>query len=161
MLNPYPRGNLWLYTPGKAESIEPVILEGLPPATFFHPLGLDVITSPGSNTSDLFVVNHGKDATTIEQFTLALSSDYFQHPVAVAMYVRTIKSKQFRSPNSIALTSPTSFYVTNDHFFTRRLPFPTGSVMPIVETFLGLPLGWVHHIRITDKGATKISWSAF
>jgi hypothetical protein len=53
------------------------------------------------------------------------------------------------------LTSPTSFYVTNDHLMTRRLPKPFGNVLPIMESLLTLPLTWVSHITVNENAQTK------
>lgn len=93
------------------------------------------------------MVNHARERTVIEQF---LVSPFEAH----AKYIRTLTSPYFISPNSLALTSPTSFYVTNDHLMTRRLPSPFGHVLPVVETILGLPLGWVSHVDIIETSST-------
>lgn len=145
LLDPEPHGSLWLYNPASsASTAERITLEGYPAKHDFHPLGIEIYPSFNGNASNLFVVNHARARTTIEQFTLSPTS-----PLK-ASYVRTITSPYFISPNSIALTSPTSFYVTNDHLFTRRLPFPFAPVLPTAETMLGLPLSWVGHVSLDD-----------
>ncbi|KAL0955081.1 hypothetical protein HGRIS_003998 [Hohenbuehelia grisea] len=146
--DPNPRGNLWLLTldPYKddAEKKAPVqvSLEGYPADHDFHPLGLEIYPSRGGKPSNLFVVNHARARTTIEQFVLDPSNP------ASAKYIRTLTSPHFTAPNAIALTSPTSFYVSNDHLMTRRLPYGLGHVLPVAETILALPLGWVAHVSL-------------
>jgi hypothetical protein len=48
--------------------------------------------------------------------------------------------------NSVAALSPTSFLVSNDHFFTRRGLPPWNLFMPIVESVTMMPLGTVIHL---------------
>ncbi|KAJ6619709.1 hypothetical protein B0H10DRAFT_2163794 [Mycena sp. CBHHK59/15] len=121
----------------------------LPPNHDFHPLGMEASPSVGGNNSNLFVVNHARSKAFIEQFTISPSSP------SVATHVRTLSSPYFISPNSIALTSPNSFYVTNDHFMTRRLPSYLGKILPVVETIFGLPLGWVSHVSVDADPASS------
>ncbi|CAK5283788.1 unnamed protein product [Mycena citricolor] len=135
--DPEPKGSLWLVSDGQPRRLA---LQGFPKNHTFHPLGLAIWPSDGKNPSNLFVVNHARERTVIEQFTLAPAGEAMKH-------IRTIVSPYFASPNSIALTSPHSFYVTNDHLMTRRLPI-VGHVLPVIETFLALPLGWVSHVSV-------------
>ncbi|EIM91269.1 uncharacterized protein STEHIDRAFT_128208 [Stereum hirsutum FP-91666 SS1] len=145
--NPDPHGALWVYPTRSARVSESkprkIEFKGYPDGHDFHPLGVEVYpaTSP-KDESYMYVVNHGRAKTTIEQFTMSWSDP------TVATHVRTLSSPHFVSPNSIALTSPTSFYVTNDHYFTRRLPGFLGKTLPLIETVLGLPLSWVAHVSI-------------
>ncbi|KAJ7707750.1 hypothetical protein B0H17DRAFT_1192194 [Mycena rosella] len=139
--NSDPHGALWLLSAEDHDGApQRLVLENYPPNHDFHPLGIAVSPSYG-NTSNLFVVNHARRRTVIEQFTLSPSSS------AVATHVRTLSSPYFWSANSIALTSAHSFYVSNDHLMTRRLPV-LGHILPILETLLGLPLGWISHISL-------------
>lgn len=155
--NPDPHGSLWLYTPGESSQSKPkskpqrLTLEGYPNGHDFHPLGLEIYPSHAGNASNLFVVNHARERTVIEQFSLSPSAP------AQAQWVRTLTSDYFVSPNAIALTSPTSFYVTNDHLMTRRLPAPFGQVLPMVETLLGLPLGWLLHVSLEPNATSPDS----
>jgi hypothetical protein len=143
--NPDPHGSLWLLSAedhaGVPQRLE---LKDYPPNHDFHPLGLAVSPSHG-NASNLFVVNHARRRTVIEQFSLT--------PGGVVTHLRTMSSKYFVSPNAIALTSPNSFYVSNDHFWTRRLPFYLAPVFSMIETVLGLPLSWVSHISLDPDTA--------
>jgi hypothetical protein len=146
--DPEPRGALWLYGPG----IPPqrITLEGFPDTHDFHPLGIDISTSHGDEDSILYAVNHARNATVIEQFSL---SPY--HPTR-ARWVRTISHPSaFKSANSVAITGKDEFYVTNDHYFTRRLPSPFGHILPMVESVLALPGGWVSHITLTSAGTVE------
>ncbi|KAF8434072.1 hypothetical protein L210DRAFT_3553981 [Boletus edulis BED1] len=139
--DPNPRGHLFLYVP-TTHTVHPVALQGYPAQHDFHPLGMDIFPSHNGASSNLFIVNHARAQTTVEQFVLDPARP------TEARYVRTLRLPYFVSPNAIALTSPTSFYVTNDHLLTRRLPNPIGHVLPVVETVVGLPLGWVAHVAL-------------
>ncbi|KAJ6505967.1 hypothetical protein DFH09DRAFT_285256 [Mycena vulgaris] len=147
--NPDPRGALWLLSTEDDDVPQRLVLDNYPPNHDFHPLGIAISPSYG-NASNLFVVNHARRKTVIEQFTLSPSFP------GVATHVRTLSSPYFLSPNSIALTSPHSFYVSNDHFMTRRLPFYLGHILPVIETFLGLPFGWVSHISLDPDPTTPM-----
>ena len=150
--NPNPHGALWLYVPSLPET-EPRILgsnvetnkahritmKNYPPNHDFHPLGVEIWPSHGGNSSNLYVVNHARERTVIEQFIMNPS-----HPTEI-VHVRTISHPYFLSPNGLALTSPDSFYVSNDHLMTRRLPV-VGHILPLVESLLALPLGYVSHV---------------
>ncbi|KAF7986409.1 hypothetical protein HWV62_31135 [Athelia sp. TMB] len=148
--DPEPRGGLWLYTPSDSDSEvpslpQPIIFTGYPDGHDFHPLGLEITPSQDGGSSSLFVVNHARQRSYIEQFLLNPSN------TTVATWVRTITSEYLVAPNGIAITSPTSFYVSNDHLMTRRLPAPLGSVLPILETVLGLPTSWISHFTLLES----------
>jgi hypothetical protein len=150
MNDPSPHGALWLYKIGdtSARSVR-ITLEGYPEAHDFHPLGFDIYPSqPDQPYSNLFVVNHARHNSTIEQFTLSW------HAPDRAKWVRTISGPELVSPNALALTSPTSFYLTHDHRFTRRLPGLLGRALPMIESVLALPLAWVTHVTVSDTTAT-------
>jgi len=150
MSDPSPRGALWFYNTGNA-SARPrrITLEGYPEAHDFHPLGFDIYPSqPDQPYSNLFVVNHARDNSTIEHFTLSW------HAPDRATWVRTISGPEIVAPNALALTSPTSFYLTHDHRFTRRLPGVLGKSLPIIESIFALPLAWVTHITLTLTDTT-------
>lgn len=140
LLNPDPHGALWLYLPGKGSNPQRMVFRHFPDGHDFHPLGLEIWPSIDGESSNLFVVNHARERTVIEQFTLSPANP------TEAVWIRTLSSKYFVSPNGLAMTSPTSFYVTNDHLMTRRL----SNLLAQVETLLSLPLGWVAHVTVTD-----------
>ncbi|KAG6909873.1 hypothetical protein DXG01_014909 [Tephrocybe rancida] len=152
--NPDPLGSLWLYEPekkhkkGKAiadpSKLKRVELKGYPAGHDFHPLGVEVYPSYAGNTSNVYVVNHARARTVIEQFTINPSSP------TVANYVRTLASPYFHSANALALTSPDSFYVTNDHLFTRRIPY-IGHILPILESVFAFPLAFVSHVTLAPS----------
>ncbi|KAF8920294.1 hypothetical protein CPB85DRAFT_1429099 [Mucidula mucida] len=143
LLNPEPLGSLWLYSPTpkvvqevstsffsskKAAVTLPAQLQRVnlvdyPEGHDFHPLGVKVYPSFGGNSSNVYVVNHARQRTFIEQFELSPATP------TVITHVRTLSSPYFVSPNALALTSPDSFYVTNDHLLTRRLPL-LGHIYP-------------------------------
>ncbi|KIK63132.1 hypothetical protein GYMLUDRAFT_482086 [Collybiopsis luxurians FD-317 M1] len=139
LLNPTPRGSLWTYSPTSGKTTR-LTLENYPENHTFHPLGVEIYPSYAGNASYMYVVNHAARKTVIEQFLISPSS-------SVAKHIRTLSHPLFIAPNALALTSPTSFYVTNDHVFTRRLPF-IGSFIPLVETIFGLPLSFAAHVTV-------------
>ena len=143
--DPEPRAFLWLFDTD-SQALQPVLLEGYPAKHDFHPLGLEAEPSRTGEPSALFVVNHARERTTIEQFVLDPAK------LGVATYVRTLSSPKFVSPNALALTSSTSFYVSNDHLMTRRLPSPLGNILPVLESVGGLPLGWIAHVSLAPDG---------
>ncbi|KAH6909010.1 arylesterase [Coprinopsis sp. MPI-PUGE-AT-0042] len=128
----------------KVGTPERIDLAGYPEGHDFHPLGLDIWPSHEGENSNLYVVNHARARTVIEQFTMNPANP------TQATYVRTISSPYFVAPNALALTSPDSFYVSNDHLITRRWPI-IGSVVPILESIFGLPLSYVSHIQLNDQ----------
>lgn len=177
--DPNPRGTLWLYSPhetvqaeagsilnAKTPSAPPakpveLTLEGYPEGHDFHPLGVKVYPSYGRNASNVYVVNHARHHSVIEQFVLSPDA-----PTSIR-FVRTLESPSFVSPNALALTSPDSFYVTNDHLFTRRF----SGLFAIIETLLGLPFSYTEHVVLdpspfttqpifsTEKVATLVAFS--
>lgn len=170
--NPNPRGALWLYVPertlGKenpflldsavaANQAHRITFKNYPPNHDFHPLGVEIWPSHAGNSSNLYVVNHARERTVIEQFTINPAKP------TEAVHVRTISSPYFISPNGLALTSPDSFYVSNDHLLTRRLPV-VGHILPLIESVLGLPLGFVSHVTLnkpTSSGDSAIAEHSF
>ncbi len=155
--DPSSHGALWYYNIGGDTSGAPaqpqrITLEGYPETHDFHPLGFDIYPSqPDQPYSNLFVVNHARYNSTIEQFTLSW------HEPNRAQWVRTFSGPELVAPNALALTSQTSFYLTHDHRFTRRLPGLLGKVLPITESVLALPLAWVAHVNVTGTVDTTIS----
>ncbi|KAF7312298.1 hypothetical protein MIND_00242800 [Mycena indigotica] len=140
MVNPDPHGSLWVID-NVAATPRRLQLDNFPSQHDFHPLGVAISPFHGDAPSNLFVVNHARKRSFIEQFTLSPGS-------SSATYIRTLTSPYFIAPNSISLTSPNSFYLSNDHLLTRRLPFPLGNILPLIETVLTLPLAWVSHITL-------------
>ncbi|KAL4064545.1 hypothetical protein J3A83DRAFT_4376763 [Scleroderma citrinum] len=67
--DPAPRGYLWLFDTN-IQALQPVRLEGYPVQHDFHPLGLEAEPSRAGNPSALFIINHAREQTTIEQFVL-------------------------------------------------------------------------------------------
>lgn len=157
--DPNPHGALWIYVPSipqselriLSSSVETnkahrITMRNYPPNHDFHPLGIEVWPSHAGNSSNLYVVNHARERTVIEQFLIDPS-----HPTQI-VHIRTISHPYFLSPNGLALTSPDSFYVSNDHLMTRRLPI-VGHVLPLIETILALPLGYVLHVTLHPAGS--------
>ncbi|KAG6330029.1 hypothetical protein ID866_9060 [Astraeus odoratus] len=116
---------------------------------------MEVYPSKAGTPSNFFVVNHARANTTIEQFVLDPSQP------TTAVHVRTLISPYFVSPNSVALTSPTSFYVSNDHLMTRRLPSPFGKILPVIESVGALPFSWLAHVTLNPDGTLEHKFVAF
>ncbi|KAI6008672.1 hypothetical protein EDC04DRAFT_2871441 [Pisolithus marmoratus] len=152
--DPEPFAYLWLYST-ESGSLQPITLNNYPMGHDFHPLGMEVYPSKDGAPSNLFIVNHARANTTIEQFVLDPTQP------TTATYVRTVSSPYFISPNSVALTSSTSFYVSNDHLMTRRLPGPLGKILPVVESLAALPLSWLAHVAISPDGVLQHKIVAF
>jgi len=155
--DPNPRGSLWAYTvPSSSSEPSPkpqrIALQGYPEGHDFHPLGLEVWPSYAGNASNLYIVNHARARTVIEHFTLTPSTFSSPSSAPKAKYIRTITSPYFVSPNSLALTSPTSFYVSNDHLITRRWPI-IGSFVPLLESVFALPLAFISHVSLAPPDA--------
>ncbi|KHN95935.1 Six-bladed beta-propeller, TolB-like protein [Metarhizium album ARSEF 1941] len=105
----------------------------------FHTLGM----AYDEETSTLFAANHAKAGPRIEVFNLDLDQ-------LVATHAGTIQHPLIHGPNSIALVSSREFYVSNDHYFLAR----QSRLLSRAETFLGLPLGTVVHVKLSkDKPA--------
>ena len=159
--NPKPHGALWLYVPSlprnqphiissSVETDKPhrIAMKNYPPNHDFHPLGVEIWPSHAGNASNVYVVNHARERTVIEQFII-----YPANPTEI-IHVRTISHPYFLSPNALALTSPDSFYVSNDHLITRRLPI-LGHILPLIESLLALPLAYVSHVTLNPSSATN------
>lgn len=156
--DPTPHGSLWVYDPSKptVPSSNParITLAGYPAGHDFHPLGFEIWPSYSGNASSLYVVNHARARTVIEHFVLDPSAP------TKAKYIRTISSPYFVSPNAVALTSPNSFYVTNDHIITRRWPM-IGPVVPVLESVFGIPLTFASHITLKDSNDPEVESHTF
>lgn len=148
--DPKPKGAIWVYDIDTQTPAHVPLLD-FPYESDFHPLGIDVLPAKGDEPAHLFVVNHGRNSTTVEQFKLSEPTTYFR---AHAEYVRTwTHPSAFHSANAIIPLTPTEFYVTNDHAMTRRLPDPWGKFVPLLETVLALPGGWVDHVELVARSS--------
>lgn len=183
LANPDPRGALWVYdykTTGAGAEI--VKLRDFPDRLDFHPLGIAVFEQAEPGPLRVFAINHQRLRSTVEVFDLLSDEQGW-----VAQYVRSIAHPfATHTPNSLVALSATEFLVTQDHLFARRAP-PTAeyasvlsgmlSLPPVVadtlakglsqplvaglfatiETFLGLPLGWVSHVSFTEAGSEDVT----
>lgn len=137
------RGALWVVEPstageegGSSSLAQEVELVNFPTGADFHPLGIEILSDT------LFVINHQRTVSTIEIFLLSSSSA--SPPTVTATHQRTLHHPSFTgAPNSLALLSPTSFYLSHDHLFTRRHRSLLGTTLNLFETLASLPLGRV------------------
>lgn len=143
--NPEPKAYLWLVDTVD-NSLQRIELAGYPEGHSFHSLGIEVTPSQDGASSILYVVNHAREETTIEHFIISPNTP------TQALWQRTLSSPWFVSPNALAIINETSFYVSNDHLMTRRLPFPLAPALPLIESIAGLPLGWLAHVTVNPDG---------
>jgi hypothetical protein len=102
-------------------------------------LGLDF----HEQSSTLFVTNHARSGSRIEQFHLDLER-------LVATHTRSLSHPLIRLPNSIIALSESEFFFTNQHYFTaRESPF----LLWALETYLALPIASIVHARISADGS--------
>ncbi|KAG1866099.1 hypothetical protein F4604DRAFT_1928403 [Suillus subluteus] len=132
--NPEPRAYLWLVETVD-NSLQRIELDGYPEGHNFHPLGIEVTPSQDGAPSILYVVNHAREETTIEHFTISPDTP------TQALWQRTISSPY------------------NDHLMTRRLPFPLAPTLPLIESIAGLPLtalgvAFANGVAISPDGTT-------
>lgn len=92
-------------------------------------------------SSTLFVTNHGRQGSRIEQFHLELETSTAKHTRSIVHPLITI-------PNSIAAVSGSEFYVTNQHHFTAS----EHPLLWAVETYAALPIATVVHVHILEDG---------
>ncbi|KAF8699300.1 serum paraoxonase arylesterase 2, partial [Rhizoctonia solani] len=151
MLDPSRRGSLWAlhYTSTATEKPYPLKLTNFPINADFHPLGIELTPRDSAGTSRLLVINHRRQNTTIEVFRIHLES----HLVSLA-YETTLTHASFVAPNAIAAISPTQFFLSHDHYFTRRMAWPWNKILPPLETFLALPLSRVDLVSFETRSGT-------
>lgn len=177
LADPTHRGALWLWNYAKS-SADPMLLqlEGYSSERDFHPLG----TAFHEESNTLFVINHGRNHSTIEVFDLLQTDDGW-----TARYRLTTWSLiATHTPNAIVALSESTVLVSNDHFFAKRPPadidalpavyheltgsFLLGSLLatlakthlfsvvaPKLETILGLKGGWVAVVHIAPPGESR------
>ncbi|KAH0493125.1 hypothetical protein TgHK011_008045 [Trichoderma gracile] len=148
---------------GKLEVIDPktfqakvLELEGFSGPFVTH--GIDVIDDPKKPQGEavyIFAVNHKpnpehygekgnakapKSHSVVELFHHVLGSDKARH-------VRTIWHPLIKTPNDIFAESPTSFFVTNDHYHTEGLLRAIEMVLPVAR--------WTNvvHVRLENLGS--------
>lgn len=103
-------------------------------------------------TSNLFVVSHAIAGSHIELFNLDIES-------LTASYIQTIQHPLINAPNSIASINGQEFYVTNDHYITKKQSF----LLSNLETYLGPPTGTVVHVSLKDSNINVkvVAWVPF
>ncbi|CAE6408820.1 unnamed protein product [Rhizoctonia solani] len=149
-------GSLWAlhYTSTTTGKPYPLELTGFPGDADmgFHPLGIDI--APGGSTgtpSRLLVINHGHHRPTVEVFSIELKSG-----LVTLTYEITLTHTSFVAPNAIAAISSNSFFLSHDHYFTKRMSWPFDAILPWLETFLLLPLGKVDLVSFEASPGTGV-----
>lgn len=175
LADPTHRGALWMWNYAESGA-DPILLqlEGYPSERDFHPLG----TAFHEESNTLFVINHGRDHSTIEVFDLLQTDSGWtaHHESTIWNYLAT------HTPNALVALSRSTILISNDHFFAKRPPadidaltatyrevtgsFLLGSLLatlartrlfsvvaPKLETLFGLGGGWVAvlHLATPDE----------
>lgn len=149
-----PKAQLWVVDPASdSPAGSPVGLKNFPGSTSdFHPLGIEVFKTPKGDI--LYVVNHQATRSTIELFALTLAKS--KQGRVVATYIATLDHPSFTgAPNALAVISPTAFYLSHDHRFTRRSRGILSTLLNRVETLVALPLSRVDLVEISGDPKLK------
>lgn len=64
-----------------------------------------------------------------------------------ARYIRTIEHPLLHGPNSIEIINDHEFYVSNDHYITKR----QSVLISNLETYLGTPTGTLVHVSLKES----------
>ncbi|KAH8704062.1 hypothetical protein BGW36DRAFT_423588 [Talaromyces proteolyticus] len=120
------------------KSLAPIKIVDYPGVFSLHPLGVEY----HHQSSTLFVVNHHLDGSRVDVFSLDLAS----HP-PVARHKQSITSPLINAPNAIAALNDHEFYVTNDHYSSRR----EHPWFWQVETYLAFPGGTLTYVSLASE----------
>jgi len=93
----------------KTNTTIPLTIEGLDPSHDLILHGIDLVDD-GSSRIHLFAVNHGRQGEAILLFSHVVGSN-------VLSFVREFKHPKIKTPNAVAATSLSSFFISNDHYF--------------------------------------------
>ncbi|KAK5080681.1 hypothetical protein LTR05_008385 [Lithohypha guttulata] len=114
---------LWLIQRQTFESTE-LVLSGFHGPLITH--GIDIFPSEDGQVLTILVVNHlpnseynAAETKDASQHKARSQIEVFSHTIGsdTAVWVRSVRHPQIRTPNDIYATGPTSFYVTNDHYY--------------------------------------------
>ncbi|KAJ5885284.1 hypothetical protein N7495_009794 [Penicillium taxi] len=149
------RGSIHVVDPKTMQSTR-LAFEGFYGSFVTH--GIDVIEDPSQKDAVyIFAVNHlpnpeyfeaanpseeiPKARSQIELFHHILQSETVQH-------VRSILNPLITTPNDIYAVSPTSFYVTNDHFYRE------GAMRLVEDVYPSAKWSSITHVQLTDLKST-------
>ncbi|KAI8826693.1 uncharacterized protein EV422DRAFT_511105 [Fimicolochytrium jonesii] len=112
-----------------------------PPLPSFHPHGMKILPKVDSTAIRLFVVNH-RAQTPYNPDSLYSVVEVLEYDPKVSTttlkHIKTIEDPLIFTPNNVAPTSATSFYVSNDH--GNR----AGAARSL-EEYGQLPLSWISY----------------
>ncbi|MCJ1394701.1 hypothetical protein MMC18_007581 [Xylographa bjoerkii] len=118
------QGGLFVIDP-KTFTSSRLTLEGFSNPLITH--GIDLYTDPSSlDTVYVFVINHLPNPdyydspAPLPTTPKARSQvEIFHHTIgtSTATHLRSVRDPLIRTPNDVYATSPTTFYITNDHFY--------------------------------------------
>ncbi|RPA83783.1 hypothetical protein BJ508DRAFT_413126 [Ascobolus immersus RN42] len=135
-----PQGSVYLWNINTPEK-EPILIDVPQAGDDFHPLGLATFpltpeeSGPGGFDTRVFVIDHARKAPKVHVFDLNPTK-------AETRPIRVIMDARLNSPNSLVAENSTSFFVTNDGFFSRKSV--TGLVLEAVS---GWPLSEVVRVN--------------
>ncbi|MCJ1289943.1 hypothetical protein MMC34_001477 [Xylographa carneopallida] len=122
------QGGLFVIDP-KTFTSSRLTLEGFPGPFITH--GIDIYSAPSvPDTVYIFAINHLPNPAYYDSPSSAASSpkarsqvEIFRHTIGTlsATHIRSVRSPLIRTPNDVYATGPSTFYVTNDHFYREGL----------------------------------------
>ncbi|KAK0720288.1 hypothetical protein B0H67DRAFT_181997 [Lasiosphaeris hirsuta] len=122
--------------------------------------GIDVISDPKRPDGEavyIFAVNHVPDPHSAKARS---KLEVFYHVIgsSAAKHIRSVWHPLIRTPNDIFARSPTSFYVTNDHHYSRH-----GLMRALEDLYHGANWADTVHIRfnpsVTNNSAEGVNAS--
>ncbi|MCJ1435831.1 hypothetical protein MMC27_005207 [Xylographa pallens] len=118
------QGGLFVIDP-KTFTSSRLTLEGFSSPLVTH--GIDIYSAPSSpDTVYVFAINHLPNPAYYDSTSPAPSTpkarsqvEIFRHIIGspTATHLRSVRHPLIRTPNDVYATGPTTFYITNDHFY--------------------------------------------
>ncbi|KIW93932.1 uncharacterized protein Z519_05247 [Cladophialophora bantiana CBS 173.52] len=103
----------------KTDKATKLTIEGIDSSHDLILHGIDIFVPKDDDSKIyLFAVNHDRKGEAIVLFSHTIGSD-------VLTYVREFKHPAIKTPNAVAATSLSSFFITNDHYFYGGGPLAT------------------------------------
>ncbi|MCJ1405775.1 hypothetical protein MMC11_009005 [Xylographa trunciseda] len=132
-------------------------LEGFSGPLITH--GIDIYSAPSSpDTVYIFVINHLPNPAYYDSPSPSPSTpkarsqvEIFRHTIgtSTATHLRSVRDPLIRTPNDVYATSPTTFYITNDHFYREGL---LRNVEDIAGPYLG---AWSDIVHVSVDSLTN------
>ncbi|KAJ9610641.1 hypothetical protein H2200_005418 [Cladophialophora chaetospira] len=120
----------------KKDTATKLKLEGIDESYDLVLHGIDIFETGDPSKIYLFAVNHARKGESIILFSHVLGSD-------VLTFIRDFTHPLIKTPNAVAATSLTSFFITNDHYYYGGGPLAT--ILRSHETSWG-PFKWASDV---------------